>query len=182
LPTMRAIPSLQVLCLRSVGYLECSAEDTFGAGTSKKKNNMPKDKEEAPSSPSSASKLLQSFGGDDQKIKINRTPAIGKGAARREQANDVDLNHPWIGIWSSDDQETQVLQMEYGSPSLDVLQCFIDSLVEMGRMDDSKLGAHFFREWKANVLAKKRVFLSNDDCYQVQEEANSYQEKNEARK
>ncbi|CAJ1964022.1 unnamed protein product [Cylindrotheca closterium] len=157
---MREIPSLQVLCLRSVGGLGCSAERTFDPNKGKKKknenkrgnNSNAKQDDNLPQNPTSASKLLQSFDGE---IKINRTPAIGKGAVRRKQANDVDLNHPWIGIWSSDDRETQVLQMEYGSPSLDVLQCFIDSLVELGRMDDCKLGVHFFREWKANVLAKK---------------------------
>ncbi|KAL3932448.1 MAG: hypothetical protein SGBAC_010845 [Bacillariaceae sp.] len=156
---MRAIPSLQVLCLRSVGGLGCSTEKTFDPNHKSKKNKKKTseklDNNEIVShAPSSASKLLQSFHGE---VKISRTPAIGKGAARREQANDVDMNHPWIGAWSSHDENkeaTQVLQMEYGSPSLDILQSFVDSLVELGRMDDSKLGVHFFREWKANVLAK----------------------------
>mmetsp|Transcript_24052 Transcript_24052/g.58866 ORF Transcript_24052/g.58866 Transcript_24052/m.58866 type:complete len:453 (+) Transcript_24052:60-1418(+) len=153
---MREIPSLQVLCLRCVGGLGCSTERTFDPSKSRKKKNSANKqgknaKDDVPQTRSSASKLLQSFHGE---VKINRTPAIGKGAARRKQASDVDMNHPWIGIWSSNDRETQVLEMEYGSPSLDVLQCFIDSLVELGRMDDSKLGLHFFREWKANVLAK----------------------------
>lgn len=149
---MREIPSLQVLCLRSVGSLGCSAERTFDPSKSRKnKKGKRQSTDEVPPTRSSASKLLQSF---DDEVKVSRIPAIGKGSARRNQANDVDLNHPWIGTWSGNDPETQVLEMEYGSSSLDVLQAFIDALVELGRMDDSKLGVHFFREWKANVLAK----------------------------
>lgn len=147
---MRQIPSLQVLCLRNVGGKGCNAEDTFAR--SKPKTSDAGDGKKVASS---ASKLLQSFDTNDESISISRTPATGKGSARRNQANDVDLNHPWIGIWSSADRETRELQMEFGSPGLDILQCFIDSLVELGRMDDSKLGLHFFEEWKANVLAKK---------------------------
>jgi hypothetical protein len=42
--------------------------------------------------------------------------------------------------------------MEYGNVALDCLQSYIDSLVELGRMDDTRLGVHFFDEWKANVI------------------------------
>ena len=149
---MREIPSLQVLCLRSVGGNGCSAEDTFAPIQNKE--------EKETKTKSTASKLLQSFESEKQQVMIRRIPAIGKGAARRKQANDVDLNHPWIGIWSSKEDESvdatdRVLQMEYGSSGLDLLQSYIDSLVELGRMDDSRLGIHFFQEWKANVLVKQ---------------------------
>lgn len=159
---MREIPSLQVLCLRSVGGHGCSAEDTFAPIPSNA------DQKKGAKSKSSASRLLQSFESEQQQVIIKRIPAIGKGSARRNQANDVDLNHPWIGIWSSriDDESDEssssadrVLQMEHGSSGLDLLQSYIDSLVELGRMDDSRLGLHFFQEWKANVLAKR----SDDD-------------------
>jgi hypothetical protein len=145
---MRQIPSLQVLCLRSVGGHGCNAEDTFAPS---KPNASDADGKTVASS---ASRLLQSFDSNDENMIISRTPATGKGASRRNQANDVDLNHPWIGIWSSGDPENREMLMEFGSSGLDILQSYIDSLVELGRMDDSKLGLHFFEEWKANVMAK----------------------------
>ena len=173
---------------------------------------------------STASRLLRSFGAplstssslsshedenNDDNINrnietIQRSPVIG---VRRKQANDVDLNHPWIAVLDEEEQEHDdakpttsasgivdadgdmnmdsdsggdlneennekeesliqevttttpgseaTLVMEYGSPSLDLLQQFIDSLVELGRMDDNRLGLHFFQEWKANVLLKQ---------------------------
>ncbi len=138
---MREIPSLLTLCLRNVGGKACSAEDTFA----KSKDG----------SISSASKLLRSFyarGGQGDSINlipIPRTPAIGDGSARRKQANDVDLNHPWVAVL-----EDTVLVAQFNTPALDILQCYIDSLVELSRMDDARLGLHFFQEWKACVLAK----------------------------
>jgi solute carrier family 6 GABA transporter-like protein 1 len=49
---------------------------------------------------------------------------------------------------------------------LDCLQSYIDSLVELGRLDDSKLGINFWREWKANVdpfgTARKRKRSDNE--------------------
>eukprot|EP00980_Cylindrotheca_fusiformis_P022442 scaffold9308_cov115-Cylindrotheca_fusiformis.AAC.5 len=152
---LRQIPSLQVLCLRSVGGHGCTAEDTFAPSKPKTASSDGK------KVPSCASRMLQSFDSNDHNVVISRTPATGKGAARRNQANDVDLNHPWIGVWSSRDPVSRELLMEHGSPGLDVLQCFIDSLVELGRMDDSKLGCHFFEEWKANVLAKSGASSSH---------------------
>ena len=38
--------------------------------------------------------------------------------------------------------------MEHGNPALDCLQSYIDALVELGRMDDGRLGLHFFEEWR----------------------------------
>lgn len=42
--------------------------------------------------------------------------------------------------------------MEYGNSALDCLQAYIDSLVETGRMDDTRLGRHFFTEYKTNII------------------------------
>jgi len=68
----------------------------------------------------------------------------------------VDLNHPFCACRSGDEDDTLV--MMYSNPALDCLQSYLDSLVELGRMDDIRLGVKFFREWKHNVLvnAKKR--------------------------
>ena len=44
---------------------------------------------------------------------------------------------------------------EYNTAALDVLQAYVDSLVELSRMDDNRLGLHFFQEWKALVEAKQ---------------------------
>jgi hypothetical protein len=158
---MREIPQLQVLCLRSIGSPSCSVEVTFA------KN--------ADEQPSKASRLLRSFHQrpiedpaslpqDDSTtttiatIPMKRTACIGKGSARRDQANEVDLNHPIIACrmgsteLTEDSIDDTLLIMEHGNPALDCLQSYVDSLVELGRMDDARLGLHFFEEWKCNVL------------------------------
>jgi hypothetical protein len=125
-------------------------------------------------------------------IPLERTPCIGKGSFRRIQANDVDLNLPFVAARcvnvqvakkegttataadkeennSSTPQEgsttanstttttkidttdTTTLVLDYGNPALDCLQSIIDALVELGRMDDTRLGKHFFTEWVTNV-------------------------------
>jgi hypothetical protein len=165
---MREIPTLQVLCLRAVGSQSCSAEETFAS-------------DQQTGEPSLTSKLLRAFhqrpavlllsNDDDESpctaaepgdktiedIPICRIPCVGNGSSRRAQANDVDLNHPIIAhrFQSNKDANTtstDTLVMEFGNPALDCLQAYIDSLVELGRMDDNRLGVHFFEEWKANVL------------------------------
>jgi hypothetical protein len=161
---MREIPSLQILCLRNVGGKACNAEDTFAAtfsttGSSRSGNDDSEDetsnnKKEL----SAASKLLRSG------LLTTRTPAIGYGSARRKQANDVDLHHPWVAVRliannanDSDDNDTGgALYSEYNTAALDVLQAYVDSLVELSRMDDNRLGLHFFQEWKALVQAKQQ--------------------------
>jgi hypothetical protein len=146
---MREIPSLQVLSLRAVGSHSCSVEQTFCP---------------APDSaePSQASKLLRSFhkrpvdnadAGNKgicsmNEIPVKRTPCIGPGSFRRVNANDVDLHHPIVGCR---DLSTRLI-LQFGNPALDCLQSYVDSLVETGRMDDTRLGRHFFDEWKANVI------------------------------
>lgn len=156
---MREIPDLQVLCLRAVGSHCCSAEVTFASLEN--------------GEPSLASRLLRSFhwrnkerksddiGGEDeassaiQTIQIPLRPCIGPGSARRVNGNEVDLNHPFVGCRkpTADPNKVRVqpLIMQYGNPALDCLQSYIDTLVDLGRMDDSRLGVHFFSEWKANV-------------------------------
>ena len=102
-----------------------------------------------------------------------RIPAIGPGSARRKQASDVDLNHPWVAVLPSRPkqpsnettalpaaatvsldnlEESLMLYAEFNSPALDLLQSYIDSLVELSRMDDARLGLHFFQEWRANAI------------------------------
>lgn len=160
---MREIPDLQVLCLRAVGSHSCSAEVTFATLEN--------------GEPSLASRLLRSFhqrsssawnkkpnNTDDEtakdisaieRIPILPRPCIGPGSSRRVNANEVDLNHPIIACRkpTSDPnkERSQPLIMQFGNPALDCLQSYIDTLVDLGRMDDTRLGVHFFQEWKANV-------------------------------
>jgi solute carrier family 6 GABA transporter-like protein 1 len=68
-------------------------------------------------------------------------------------ANEVDMNHPFMGCREPTDDPSNIqfqpLIMQYGNPALDCLQSYI--LVDLGRMDDKRLGLNFFLEWKANV-------------------------------
>jgi hypothetical protein len=88
---------------------------------------------------------------------MDRTPCIGNGSARRFQANEVDLHHPVVACLQGEGDEeegggdSQKLIMWHGSAALDALQSYIDSLVEMGRMDDGRLGRRFWEEWKAAI-------------------------------
>lgn len=80
-------------------------------------------------------------------------------------ANEVDLNHPIIGCRKPTEDESKLrfrpLIMHYGNPALDCLQSYIDTLVDLGRMDDTRLGVHFFEEWKANVVLAAGVAPSS---------------------
>jgi hypothetical protein len=158
---MREIPLLQVLCLRSVGPQSCSAEATF-APSQKDEQGVISD-----ASSSAASRLLRSFHHNKNKDhKLSRSPCIGTGSARRVNANDVDIFHP-LGservrdsIRPSADSTTLASSPSYseqlvyihGNPATDCLQSLIDSLVELGRMDDQRMGLHFFQEWRQNVI------------------------------
>ena len=176
---MREIPKLQVLCLRSIGSHSCSAEDTFAKGEAGEPsvasrllrsfhqrpiNGGPNNNCEDNDDPTQ----IENKGDKENPssaictIPMKRNPCIGKGSARRSQANEIDLNHPIIGCRFRTSDATSfggphriddgTLIMEYGSVALDTLQSYIDSLVELGRMDDQRLGVHFFEEWKCNAL------------------------------
>jgi len=206
---MREIPSLQILCLRNVGGKACSAEDTFASTskansstqsptnsptkdattstTTKRKSTDSKNtgtpagsKEEPPKEElSMASQLLRSG------LLTIRTPSIGNGSARRKQANDVDLHHPWVAVrqkmatdennnnqdlTNTNSNRDDGLYAEYNTPALDVLQAYVDSLVELSRMDDNRLGLHFFLEWKALVEAKQSHLSSTGSTTPSQQE------------
>jgi hypothetical protein len=165
----REIPPLHVLCLRAVGSHACSAEDSFCKTTDKHLSTAsrllrsfhqrPTLSKEASIPPALAPESSSSDGDNTNtsnslvQIPLKRTPCIGQGSARRNQANEVDLNHPIIACSTTPGEiGGGELIMEFGNPALDCLQAYIDSLVELGRMDDSRLGQHFFTEWKANVL------------------------------
>jgi hypothetical protein len=164
---MREIPPLHILCLRVVGSSSCSAETTFARDENGK--------------PSTASRLLRSFhqrpaliteqaqttneeenkgdNGDTSKKStaqlppIKRTPCIGDGSARRPNANEVDLQHPFAACkLITGPGNPPTFFMQHGNPASDCMQSFIDALVELGRMDDGRFGLHFFDEWKANIL------------------------------
>lgn len=154
---MREIPPLQVLCLRSVGPHSCSVEATF-APTKKD----PKEGDQ----PSTASRLLRSLHttGNIAQV-IQRTPCIGTGSSRRLNANDVDMFHP-LGTEPIDDNPNNsdvALVYVHGNPASDCLQSYIDSLVELGRMDDQRLGLHFFEEWKNNVVLAAAAVNRDDN-------------------
>jgi hypothetical protein len=154
---MREIPDLQVICLRAVGSHQSSAEVTFAKGENGEL--------------SLASRLLRSFHLRDSKnslsiqsIPILPRPCIGPGSSRRINANEVDMNHPFIGCRetsSPSNVPSKVLLIQYGNPALDYLQSYIDTLVDLGRMDDRRLGIHFFQEWKTNVLLANRTSSSS---------------------
>jgi hypothetical protein len=163
---MREIPDLQVICLRAVGSHQSSAEATFTQGENGEL--------------SLASRLLRSFHLRDSKIRneesgsssllsiqsvpIPPRPCIGPGSSRRINANEVDMNHPFIGCRetsSASNVPSRVLLIQFGNPALDYLQSYIDTLVDLGRMDDRRLGIHFFREWKTNVLLANRTASSS---------------------
>jgi hypothetical protein len=185
---LREIPSLQTLCLRAIGPHSCSVEETFAksktgepSSASRLLRSFHQRPIAAPGSSASASTSADASGNSstelkpaaivdaDQKdadstickIPMERTPCIGKGSARRANANEVDLHHPVVacrigGGGASNDDGTSnnkgVLILQHANPALDCLQSYYDSLVELGRMDDSRLGLHFFEEWRANVL------------------------------
>ena len=170
---MREIPDLQILCLRAVGSHSSSTEKTFA----KDENGQV----------SLASRLLRSFHGrgkesidpaavDElralQNIPIPPRSCIGVGSSRRMNANEVDINHPFIGCRAPTDEPNNIrfqpLIMQYGNPALDCLQSYIDTLVDLGRMDDGRLGLNFFLEWKANVQSTR----PSSDCNVVTSSSN----------
>lgn len=151
---MRELPQLQTICARALGAPSCSVEVAFSKLES--------------GEPTLASRLLRSFQ-STQHIPKPR-PCIGPGSSRRDNAHDVDLMHPFIADRKGEEDDDvydpelilqQPLLMQYGNPSLDSLQAYIDALVELGRMDDSRLGVNFFTEWKTNVVLQSSRTSSN---------------------
>jgi len=149
---MREIPTLQVLCLRAVGSHDCSIEKTF---------------EKIDGNSAVASRLLRSF--HDRGItkdgmsatSLPRIPCMGPGSSRRLQSgHQVDLHHP-LGAYRT---ESTALVLREGNPALDVLQAYVDSLVDLGRMDDGRLGKNFFAEFKENVPSGHKAALSLHNC------------------
>jgi len=141
-------------------------------------------------------------------IPITRSVVVGKGATRRANVNDVDLNHPLIAAAYQESSNNRSnsnssrgggggggggggdvppLVMEYGNPALDFLQSYVDSLCELSRMDDGRLGIHFFEEYRANifigagkqppkVIRKKAVISKDDDDDDADEEGGGGEE------
>jgi hypothetical protein len=173
---MREIPSLQTLCLRSVGSHSCSAEAVFcqaSDGSLRTGSRLLRSFAARPTritAPQKKTKSKQDETNDDKddtmrRIPLPRTACIGPGSTRRVQANEVDLHHPVIacldGAPPADDNDdaddssnaaNPQLVMWHGNSALDTLQSYIDSLVEMGRMDDVRLGRHFWEEWKVAIM------------------------------
>jgi len=102
---------------------------------------------------------------DISKVPIDRLE-YGSGASGvRRFANDLDISAPWISARSAANphsfskeeeralyQEGPALVIENGNPGLDCLQSYIDSLVDLSRMSDTRLGKYFFMEWKRCVI------------------------------
>eukprot|EP00536_Pseudo-nitzschia_multiseries_P011141 jgi/Psemu1/289519/fgenesh1_pg.364_\ len=197
----REIPCLSVLCMRAIGHSKCKADETFAPTKDGKPSTASRLLRSFHNRPvlgsgetvaeylKRAEEAIQNFrnetDGSDEKTKTNmevpsieripmkRTPAIGAGSGRRKQANDIDLNHPWIATYQiSNDSadpnpettdggqdedpiptnpQEQTLVAANGSCALDLLQSYVDALVELGRMDDNRLGLRFFAEFKTNI-------------------------------
>ena len=58
-------------------------------------------------------------------------------------ANEVDLVHPFCA-----QQLGEKLVVSGGNVALDVLQSYLDSMVELGRRDNTRLGMNLWSEWK----------------------------------
>mmetsp|Transcript_14273 Transcript_14273/g.33226 ORF Transcript_14273/g.33226 Transcript_14273/m.33226 type:complete len:682 (+) Transcript_14273:185-2230(+) len=218
---LREIPALSTLCLRAVGNPKCKADETFAPTKTGKPSSASRllrsfhDRPVLRSGESAVDHLrrhreaIDALTEDEKKdsvrvptlelIPMKRTPAIGIGSGRRKQANDVDLNHPWIasylplcagGNTDSEDEDSddtggepegsnnhsnrnkadsiptnpqeQQLVTESGSCALDLLQSYVDTLVEMGRMDDNRLGLRFFAEYKTNIELQHKASLPID--------------------
>lgn len=180
---MREIPELQILCLRAVGSQACSAEQTFAqlengetSQASRLLRRFHRRPTEVPQNDDEETENIIEYDTVeyDNNVPLSRKPCIGPGSARRVNANEVDLNHPLIGcrmpISSPDDssgRQKYMTVMQHGSPALDSLQLYIDSLVELGRMNDSRLGIRFFEEWKANVQLQSAPRTTTDDPQDV---------------
>ena len=128
---MREIPPLSVLCLRAIGSPRCSTEDTFARAKDgspstasrllrsfhrrrtillEQKKAVMKEFQQQRRNQKTGETEEETEGGKLfvlEDIPLTRTPAIGGGSGRRKQANDVDLNHPWIAVYQRDDDDDE---------------------------------------------------------------------------
>jgi hypothetical protein len=123
--------------------LVAEQEDTKKDGNKKEATQSTTDETTAADEGSTASPASSMH-----KIPLSRTPYLGKGCVRRTNQNECDLHHPVAACRLPNGQYV----MEYGSPALDCLQSYIDALVDLGRMDDTRLGRHFFEEYRVHIL------------------------------
>jgi len=179
LTMVRDIQTLYVLCLRSIGPPACDPEKVFEQqqqqqqqpkSTSKKKKRKAATPTPTTTTLSSASKLLRLFhrrkivaSGENDSVHqveasedttdslllmppLSRIPCTKH---KRANANEVDLNHPFLAMATDGCSQ-------HGNPALDCLQTYIDSLVALSRLDDRRLGVHFFKEWAENVSGRQQ--------------------------
>eukprot|EP00581_Thalassiosira_minuscula_P017187 CAMPEP_0183721930 /NCGR_PEP_ID=MMETSP0737-20130205/14041_1 /TAXON_ID=385413 /ORGANISM="Thalassiosira miniscula, Strain CCMP1093" /LENGTH=531 /DNA_ID=CAMNT_0025951999 /DNA_START=40 /DNA_END=1635 /DNA_ORIENTATION=- len=111
-------------------------------------------------------------------------PYSGPG---RPNANDVDIAHPWIlAVYppresvnnaplltaptttedndndaTTTNEEREFLAIENSNHAVECMQQFIDALVESGRAGDTRMGAHFFREWVAAITGMDARAISS---------------------
>lgn len=125
----RRIPPLRTLCLRAVGPHGCNPEIEFGDTTS-------------------SSTLLRSF---HDEAALSRIP-YPESTNKRSNANEVDLVHPFCA-----ERNNGKLVLKNGNVALDVLQSYLDAMVELGRLDDTRLGLAFWKEWKYHANTSKSI-------------------------
>mmetsp|Transcript_26420 Transcript_26420/g.40906 ORF Transcript_26420/g.40906 Transcript_26420/m.40906 type:complete len:448 (+) Transcript_26420:35-1378(+) len=129
----REIPALRSLSLRAIGSGNCDPAVTFTSLSEKER--------------STTSRLLARLSEKQD----------GRIFTPKKNANDVDLVSPWIAVSkpSPYGDDLNLLVIEGGNSAVDCLQSYIDALVDLGRMQDGKLGVVFFKEWRLAVLGYK---------------------------
>ena len=137
----RQIPSLQTMSLRTVGHNDCIPEKIFD------NDNEGKNKNET-------QRLLEKM----------RDLEADKEFKFKKNANDVDINVPWIActkLLEDDGYNRHILVIENGNRAVNCLQSYIDALVDLGRFQDGKLGVGFFKEWKKAVAIESASLSSS---------------------
>ena len=187
---MREIASLQTLCLRTVGAPACNPEQVL-SGKPKAKPKLlrrassvlttsgekSQEEDEAdvtpcpppPDVPTLVGRLLHRMRDLDVPPRAYKSP-------RGQNANDVDINHPWnLVIYPPREDEnnapilvpdnrdgesaiveepTEFLALESQNPAVEALQMFIDAVVESGRAGDKRMGVLFWREFYRAVTGQ----------------------------
>lgn len=178
---MREIASLQTLCLRTIGAPACDPEQVLSGKPKKPKllrrassvlttsGDKSQEEDEAdvtpcpppPDVPTLVSRLLHRMRDLDVPLRAYKSP-------RGNNANDVDINHPWnLKIYPQREAEnnapilipekrdgesaiveepTEYLVLEGQNPAVECMQMFIDAVVESGRAGDKRMGVLFWRE------------------------------------